>query len=113
VADTYYAWTTILTGEKDDKGQGKSIKLGDKVSAGDVGGDEQFEELVAVGAVRKQKYPEDVAFDESPVESYKRKMNEAVEEAMAGAELEAYQSAADEEDQTPEQAEVTKAPPKS
>lgn len=70
------AWTRILTGE----GQ---IDIGDSVSAGEVGGDEELEALKEAGAVRDEDYPEDVGENESPREMNIRKLNEAVEEAQA------------------------------
>ncbi len=60
--DTYYAWSRILYGEeKNDDGSKKNdlyASPGDEVSASSLNiSDEQFEELVAGGAVRKYPFP--------------------------------------------------------
>jgi hypothetical protein len=55
-----YAWSTILAGEK-------TIALGDSVTAADVGGKEEFENLKAHGVIRDAKYPVPEDVNESPV----------------------------------------------
>lgn len=74
MADANIAWSNFV--DKD----GKKIKPGDTVDAGQLGVDEEeWNELVFVGAVRSTKYPEDINTDESPVEYYKRQMAEMAE----------------------------------
>lgn len=68
MADKYYAWTTINT-EVDEYGKVQdSIAPGEPVTQSDLDmGDEEWEELVASGAVRTEEYP-DVPDDMSPAE---------------------------------------------
>lgn len=51
MAKSYRALTRIKVSGKDDDNGGEYIDRGDKVSAGDVGGKEAFEELIQVGSV--------------------------------------------------------------
>ena len=76
----YYAWSPI------DKGGGDIIQVGKTVSAGDVGGKEALDYLIEAGAVREQKYPDDIGAHESPREANLRKLGDA----LAEAELNAY-----------------------
>ena len=83
---TLYAWSPIQVGDK-------TIALGETVSAGDVGGKEELENLRASGVVRPNKFPEDVGAGETPREARLRQLRaelEAVDsspEAVAEMEL--------------------------
>lgn len=65
-----YAWTRIQTGDVDQQRTTDHIQPGDEVSASDVGGEDELDELVACGAVRETPYPipQDKAFEGSPRE---------------------------------------------
>jgi len=73
-----YAWSPILT--SNDKGELKTIDVGDTVSAADVGGKDHLELLVEAGAVRDDKYPKTNLY-ESPREANLRKLTDALAEA--------------------------------
>jgi hypothetical protein len=65
---TYYAWSNFPV-ERNEFGQPtKTIKAGEKISQSDLSvSDEEWEELVNIGAVREEEYP-DVGPSESPAE---------------------------------------------
>jgi hypothetical protein len=65
---SYYAWSNFPV-ERNEWGQPtKIIKVGDSVSASDLGvSKEEFEELIAVGAVSEEEYP-DIPASVSPAE---------------------------------------------
>lgn len=65
---THYAWSNFPV-ERNEFGQTtKTIKAGDEVSQSDLNvSDEDWEELLEVGAVREEKYP-DVEPGQSPAE---------------------------------------------
>jgi hypothetical protein len=76
-----YAWSTLTAQEADDKGRYKTFKPGDEVSAGDLGlDDDEFNELVAVGAVREDEYPVPAGSDVSPVEFRREQLRAAASE---------------------------------
>ena len=76
-----YAWSTLTAQEADDKGRYKTFKPGDEVSAGDLGlDDDEFNELVAVGAVRDVEYPVPPGSDVSPVEQKRAELRAAASE---------------------------------
>jgi len=60
-----YAWSTIQGSDKD--GNAKTIALGDTVTAADVGGKEEFDNLKARGVIRDKEYPVPEGVNESPV----------------------------------------------
>lgn len=73
MAGTMYAWSPILHA----KGR---VNVGEEVTAEKLGiSDDEFNELIESGAVRSQKYPEDVRGSESPREAQLRKVREAGE----------------------------------
>jgi hypothetical protein len=77
-----YAWSTFNT-EVDEwgKAHGK-IEPGDEVTAEKLGvTKEEFADLVEVGAVREQEYP-DVAEGQSPTEYYREQSAAAMELIM-------------------------------
>src|SRR4029077_4588950 len=77
-----YAWSTLTASEADDKGRRKTFHPGEEVSAGDLGiDDEDFDELLASGAVREQEYPlTDPTDPRSPVEFVRDQLREAASE---------------------------------
>lgn len=76
-----YAWSNLTAQEADDKGKYKQFKPGDEVSAGDLGLDEdEFNELLAVGAVREDEYPAPANYDGSPVEYRREQLRAAASE---------------------------------
>lgn len=78
MADTYYAWTTFRVNDAEDPGNPSkrtTIKPGDKVSASDLGiNDEEFQAYVDNGAVRKMQYPDMGDYGGSPVEFAKAQL---------------------------------------
>jgi hypothetical protein len=79
MADTYTAWSNFV--DKD----GKKIAPGDEVSAAALGVEqEEFDELVIVGAARTMPYPENVPADQSPVDFYKAQMAALAEGDLEG-----------------------------
>jgi hypothetical protein len=78
MADTYYAWTTFRVNDVDDPNNPSkrtTIKPGDKVSASDLGvNDEEFQAYVDNGAIRKMQYPDMGDFGGSPVEFAKAQL---------------------------------------
>jgi len=83
---TLYAWSPIDMGDK-------QIAVGDTVSASDVGGKEELENLRMAGVLRPSKFPENVGTGETPREARLRQLRaelEAVDsspEAVAEMEL--------------------------
>ena len=77
-----YAWSTFNTDVDEwGKAHGK-IEPGDEVSAEKLGvTKEEFDELVAVGSVREEEYP-DVAPGQSPAEYYREEAAAAMELVM-------------------------------
>jgi len=71
-----YAWTTIRAGDN-------TIKLGDTVSAADVGGKDELERLKAEGVVRGSEYPVPEGVSESPVNHRLNELRAEVEELQA------------------------------
>jgi hypothetical protein len=66
---TYYAWSNFPV-EHNDFGQPtKTIKAGEKISQSDLKvSDEDWENLIELGAVREEEYPKDLGTMESPAE---------------------------------------------
>lgn len=75
------AWSPIHY--SDDLGNVTVIEIGEKVSASDVGGDDEFNAIKAAGAIREVDYPEDIASTESPRERNIRVIAEKMEEIQA------------------------------
>ena len=73
-----YAWTEILGDE------GKVVKLGDTVTAADVGGKEELERLKAEGVIRSSEYPAPLGSPDSPVDFRLRELRKQMEDAAAG-----------------------------
>ena len=71
------AWSNILAGEK-------TIKLGDTVSASDVGGKDELDRLKAEGVVRDKKYPVPAGVSESPINHRLAELRAEVEELQSG-----------------------------
>lgn len=71
----YYAWSPITA-------DGKKFKIGDEVTKDDLPDD--FDNLVASGVLRKQKYPSDIRSDESPRNAMLRKLNDEVKKVQEG-----------------------------
>lgn len=69
----HYAWTRILGGKK-------PVNAGDTVSEGDFE-KEDWEYFLDEGIVREEKYPENVATDESPTNAILRQANEKLAQA--------------------------------
>jgi hypothetical protein len=60
MAEQYYAWTRIPVSRNEWGQLEKEIQPGDKVSASDLNvSDEEFQELVDIGAVRTDEYEAD------------------------------------------------------
>lgn len=79
-----YAWSTMAA-PPDDKGKVKTFKPGDEVSAGDLGlDDDEFNELVSVGAVREAEYPVPADYDGSPVEYARDQLRAAADAQFMG-----------------------------
>ena len=67
---TYYAWSPITNG-LDDRGQTAYVKIGDKVSAGDLDmDDDEFQVLIDARVVRSQPYPEALVNSPIPPSDY-------------------------------------------
>ncbi len=81
---TYYAWSNFPV-EHNEFGQPtKTIKAGEKISQSDLGiSDEDWEELIALGAVREEEYP-DVGTMESPAEYQAAHPEEETQEQQQG-----------------------------
>lgn len=74
-----YAWSQLRS--TDEEGKVTIVKVGDEVDAGKLGlDDDEFNELVAVGAVREQEYPVPANYDGSPVEFVRDQLREAASE---------------------------------
>lgn len=88
MADKLYVWSEIRHGEpgKDDKpGATKVFKRGEAVSKGDFAdmSDEEFDQLVAGGSLRKMKYPEmPETYQDSPINFLREQAKKAAEDAM-------------------------------
>lgn len=90
----YYAWASIRHGVERDKADNtvitavKEVKPGDTVTAAQLGiSNDEFQYLIDSGAVREQKYPEDLRLGETPrlraIRIAKELMDDAVEGALA------------------------------
>ena len=67
----HYAWTTFVTGRNDYGQVTETIKPGDSVTQEKLGvSEEEYQELLDVGAIREEAYPKDIPNDMSPVEYY-------------------------------------------
>jgi hypothetical protein len=65
------AWTTFITGRNDYGQVTETIKPGDSVTQDALGvDDEEYAELLDVGAIREEAYPKNIPNDMSPVEFY-------------------------------------------
>lgn len=73
-----YAWSTILAGDK-------SVKLGDTVTAADVGGKAEFNDLKARGVIRDKKYPVPEGTNESPVRHRFNELQAEIDELNSNA----------------------------
>jgi len=74
---TYYAWSPIPTDHNEFGQPTKRIEVGDTVTADKVGvSKEEFEYLIEAGAVREEKYPEDLAPNQSPNELERQQRRE-------------------------------------
>lgn len=72
MATTYYAWTNIRGGTAKEP---KTVEVGSKVTASDLGiSDNEFQELIDIGAVRTYEYPDMGKFPGSPVELRKAQL---------------------------------------
>lgn len=71
---TYYAWSNFPV-EKNEWGQvTKTIEVGEKVTASDLGvTDEEFEEMIETGVVSEEEYP-DIPDSVSPAEYEKEQL---------------------------------------
>src|SRR5215831_16258629 len=70
MASTYFAWSPIQL-DVDEKGRSQFVKLGEKVSAGDLDmSDEEFQELIDARVVREQPYPEELVSSAQPPSDY-------------------------------------------
>jgi|SRR5215831_35081 len=68
---SYNAWSPIVTGELDDRGQPVTIKLGESVSASDLDmTDEEFQTLIDNKVVREQPYPQSLVDSVIPPSEY-------------------------------------------
>jgi hypothetical protein len=94
MADTHYAWSPILAGDK-------SAKFGDEVTASGLGVDkEEFQAMIDGGSVRTTKPPpvKDMRTDESVIDFYRRQAREAAlaaGEEVAEAQLAAHNAVAE------------------
>jgi hypothetical protein len=70
---TWYVWSNIMAG-KDKSGRPIQVIVGEEVTASALNlTDEQFDELIVAGAVRKARYPDILPGSTmSPAEFYKR-----------------------------------------
>jgi hypothetical protein len=75
----FYAWSRFIAERDEESGiVRKWIMEGDKVSAGDLGiDDEQFQELVDEGVVRATEWPVPKGSSDSPNEHYKKELAKA------------------------------------
>lgn len=75
----FYAWSRLIAERDEESGLvRKWIMEGDKVSAGDLGLDEdQWNELVESGAVRQTEYPVPKGSMDSPNDHYKKLLAQA------------------------------------
>jgi len=106
-----YAWSNFQAGYDDEKRQfTKKIKPGDEVSQADLDvDDEEWEALIASGAVREQEYPRAVAEGEyldSPNKYFADQMAKAAEGQLTGDEVKELKSAG----MMPQEAEEPAAP---
>lgn len=86
--DNYYVWSPLRVGNSS-----KVIGVGNRVTAESLKmTDEQFQELIDVGSIRKRQHPE-TQEGESPNDYYKRKLAEAAADVQfnADADIEASQ----------------------
>ena len=92
-----YAWSNFQAGWDDEKRVfTKRIKPGEEVSASDLGiEDDEFDELVKMGAVREQPYPEAVAdgsYPDSPQKYFIEQLQKAAEGTLTADEVKELQS---------------------
>jgi len=81
MANTYYAWSNINTGEV-------TINVGKEVSQADLDiSDSEWDDMIAQGVVRESKYPEGVGATESPSGFLREKLLKAYEGELDDADL--------------------------
>jgi hypothetical protein len=79
---TYYAWSNFPIERNEAGVTTKVIAVGDKVTQNDLGvSDDEWEQLVEVGAVRTDKYP-DIPDHMAPAEYEKAQANQGIVEEM-------------------------------
>lgn len=93
-----YAWSNFQADwNKEENKWNFRAKPGDEVSQSDLGvEDDEWEALIASGAVREQEYPEAVAtgeYSDSPNKYYIEQMAKAQEGMLSGDEVKELQSA--------------------
>jgi hypothetical protein len=76
---TFYAWNNFDV-ERDEWGRSVNrINVGEEISQSKLKiSDEEWQELVDIGAVREDKYPEDLPPDKAPAEYEREKYGEAM-----------------------------------